>query len=478
MAIYRAKSFFILVLSGLAFASLPLIIVLAGSEVLMGRLARHSSSSVYRAVEGSRLSQDLADLLVDRERKVRQYYVLSDEHLLADLQHQHELILGILGKLSQMPYENEQLQKIKLLTLNENELPAQIGQGVNDQKLAAGLLRDIVKLNNLGRKIMKASGEQTTREADALQKEAAHAKAVLLWLAAALIPFFGLFIAFFARLILQPIKQLDHGINQLGKGDFATSIKVYGPDDLVFLGKRLDWLRRNLADFEKNKGKFAAHISHELKTPLASIKEGAELLADEIAGPLTEQQLEIINILRKNSANLQSLIENLLGYTMAKARHTELNLVPVMIEPLIDDVLAAHRPLILKNKLNIKVKVEPLSISADRERLTIIIDNLLSNALKYSQAGGKVSLCLEEKDNRMVLDITDYGPGIPEVERDAIFQPFVQGSTACRSAIKGSGLGLAIAREYAMAHGGDILLIAAGGGDDGTCFRLIMPIEA
>jgi len=149
-----------------------------------------------------------------------------------------------------------------------------------------------------------------------------------------------------------------------------------------------------------------------------------------------------------------------------------------MIEPLIDDVLAAHRPLILKNKLNIKVKVEPLSISADRERLTIIIDNLLSNALKYSQAGGKVSLCLEEKDNRMVLDITDYGPGIPEVERDAIFQPFVQGSTACRSAIKGSGLGLAIAREYAMAHGGDILLIAAGGGDDGTCFRLIMPTEA
>jgi len=84
MAIYRAKSFFILVLSGLAFASLPLIIVLAGSEVLMGRLARHSSSSVYRAVEGSRLSQDLADLLVDRERKVRQYYVLSDEHLLYD----------------------------------------------------------------------------------------------------------------------------------------------------------------------------------------------------------------------------------------------------------------------------------------------------------------------------------------------------------------------------------------------------------
>jgi two-component system sensor histidine kinase GlrK len=476
MAIYRAKSFFILVLSGLLFTSLPLIIVLGGSEVLMGRLARHSSQSVYRAVEGSRLSQDLADMLVDQERTARQYYVLADEHLLQDFERQHGVIQETLAKLRQMPYEDEQHNKIALLTKRENALSNLMGRGIDHQELADGVLRDFVKLNDLGREIMKASSEQTTREADALQKEAAQARGILFWLAAALIPLSGLFIAFFARLILRPIKQIDHGINQLGKGDFASSIEVHGPDDLVFLGRRLDWLRRNLADFEKNKGKFAAHISHELKTPLASIKEGTELLADEIPGPITSQQMEIINILRKNSTQLQSLIENLLGYTMARARHTELNLEPVMMESLIDDVLTAHRPSILKNDLNIEAEIAPLSVSADRNRLTTIIDNVLSNALKYSPPAGRVSLRLTEKAGCMVLDIKDNGPGIPEMERDAIFQPFVQGSTTCRSAVKGSGLGLAIAREYATAHGGDIALITDGG-EDGACFRLTMPMQ-
>jgi len=476
MAIYRAKSFFILVLSGLIFTTFPLIIVLAGSEILMDRLARHSSRSVYSAVEGSLLSQELADLLVDQERKIRQFYVLSDEHLLEGVQHQHNQIQEALAKLDLMPYEAEQHRKIKLLGQREAELVDAVDLGVGDQGLAGQVLRDSVSLNNLGREIMKTSARQTTLEADALQKEAAQGKAILLWLAAALIPLSGLFVAFFARLILRPIKEIDYGINQLGKGDFTRAIKVRGPDDLVFLGRRLEWLRQNLADFEKTKGKFAAHISHELKTPLASIKEGTELLADEIAGPVNSQQMEIINILRKNSVQLQALIENLLGYTMAKARHTELNLGPVQVKPLLDDVLTAHRPMILKNGLQLNTEIAALTVMADRDRLLIIIDNVLSNALKYSPTGAEVSLRLWQEKGAMCLDVVDKGPGIPEMEQDAVFQPFVQGSTTCRSAIKGSGLGLTIAREYATAHGGDITLISSGPEND-TCFRVTIPIE-
>ncbi len=472
--IYRARSFFVLVLSGLAFAVLPLLVVLGGSEVLMGRLVRHGSQSVYRAVSGSRLSQKLTELLLEQERRLRQYEVLGDKTILEDVKGRHKLIQQTMVKLSDLPNDPEQRREIAFLTKKENELTRLITNGPADLK-GSQVLAGFVELQQHGRRIMQASAEQTYQEVSSLQAEAARAKAILFWLALSLIPLTGLLIAVFARLISRPIKQIDYAINQLGKGDFVRPIAVNGPDDLVFLGERLDWLRQNLAVFEKNKSKFAAHVSHELKTPLASIREGAELLADEIAGPVTSQQREIVDILRKNCTQLQALIENLLAYTMSEARNTTLNLISVRMDELVQEALAVHKPLIMKRGLQIKTTFAPFSIVADAARVTVIVDNLLSNALKYSPPNGEISLSLRMEGRSMfAFDIIDNGPGVATAEREEIFRPFVQGSTTCRSAIKGSGLGLAIAREYAVAHGGELQLLE---NEKGAHFQLIMPVD-
>src|SRR4029077_20259370 len=119
------------------------------------------------------------------------------------------------------------------------------------------------------------------------------------------------------RLIARPIAQIDSAIRQLGSADFEHPIRVSGPADLQSLGERLDWLRRRLTELEAQKNRFLRHLSHDLKTPLAALREGTELLNDQVAGPLAPPQRQVVAIMRDNSVKLQPLIEELLGYQRA-----------------------------------------------------------------------------------------------------------------------------------------------------------------
>ena len=119
------------------------------------------------------------------------------------------------------------------------------------------------------------------------------------------------------RLIARPIAELDAAIRQLGGAEFSRPIAVRGPDDLKTLGERLDWLRRRLVELEAEKNRFLRHLSHELKTPLTALREGAELLHDEVGGPLSPPQRSVVAIMKDNSIKLQRLIEELLDYQRA-----------------------------------------------------------------------------------------------------------------------------------------------------------------
>ncbi|HYM28768.1 MAG TPA: histidine kinase dimerization/phospho-acceptor domain-containing protein, partial [Steroidobacteraceae bacterium] len=119
------------------------------------------------------------------------------------------------------------------------------------------------------------------------------------------------------RLIARPIAEIDLAIRQLGDADFERPIRVHGPDDLQSLGERLEWLRRRLIELEAQKNRFLRHLSHDLKTPLAALREGTELLNDQVAGPLAPPQQQVVAIMRDNSVKLQRLIEELLGYQRA-----------------------------------------------------------------------------------------------------------------------------------------------------------------
>lgn len=472
MGTFRAKSFFRLVVTALVVVAMPLAIVLVDSEVLMSRLAGHSASSVYRSVSAGQLGQELAGQFVDLERLVRQYQVLDDDRLPAAAQ-------GLIREIDHNLTEIAALLPgagIAAVITEARQVESGIAARLARHE-AIALDPTFGRLHALGRRLHDAAVKLSYDEAAALRDEAARARLRLLGLAAVMVAVTLGLVVYFSRLISRPIKEFDAAINRLGQGDFVSPVTVTGPQDLVFLGRRLEWLREKLAAFEKNKSKFAAHVSHELKTPLASIREGAELLADEVPGPLNGPQREIVGILNKNCAQLQALIENLIGFTMAEARKAGLHPDAVDVARVVEDVVAAHTPLTLKNEVTVVVAVDEVVVEADRELLRAIVNNLYSNAVKYVPPGGRIEVSAKGDSGELVLDVIDTGPGVGRDEEEAIFQPFFQGRATCRTSIKGTGLGLAMAREYARAHGGSLELVREQVEGSGAHFRVRLPLR-
>jgi two-component system sensor histidine kinase GlrK len=234
-------------------------------------------------------------------------------------------------------------------------------------------------------------------------------------------------------------------------------------------------MRTRLLEVEQDKNRFLHHISHELKTPLTGIREGAELLTEEVVGHLNSQQREIVAILRSNSLQLQKLIENLLDFNIASSRATQLKLEPVSLGRVIASVLAHHKVAAMARQLVLDVSLQPVELDGDRGKLKTLIDNLISNAIKFSPPEGRLRVWLQRRGEQAVIEVADSGPGIPSAERRRIFDAFYQGSSLAAGHIRGTGLGLAIAREYAQAHGGYIEVIDSE--DRGACLRVVLPTK-
>jgi two-component system sensor histidine kinase GlrK len=322
--------------------------------------------------------------------------------------------------------------------------------------------------------IYEESQELIVKEANAMQQATHQARKILAWLPLALVLVTALIMALFAALIAKPIRQIAQCINRLGEGDYQKPIRVGGPRDLEFLGCRLDWLRVRLGEVEKDKSKFVAHVSHELKTPLSSIREGSELLAEEAVGPLSEQQREVVGILRRNGLQLQKLIDNLLGYSRVQANILPYHRNQFDFGHLVKVVLADHRAMIMKKELQLKLDLSTLNIWGDSERLGIVIDNLLSNAVKFTPPGGDILVRVFEQGDQAILEVCDSGPGIPEMEQKKIYSPFYQGDTPYVGPVKGTGLGLAIVKEYVREHGGHLEQTNSSLG--GACFQVLLPL--
>jgi two-component system sensor histidine kinase GlrK len=263
----------------------------------------------------------------------------------------------------------------------------------------------------------------------------------------------------------------------MGTADFGHRIEVNGPQDLRYLGQRLEWLRSRLHDLEEQQNRFLRHVSHELKTPLTAVREGAELLRDNVGGKLSPEQREIVRIVRQNTLSLQKLIEDLLTYHQTRAMEPQA-VVPVSMPEVVRRVLSEHKLAAFARMVTFEPRLEPALVVGDAEKVRTIVDNLVSNAIKYSPRSAAIDVALRTEPGFAVLDVIDRGPGIDPQERDRIFDSFYQGRPPVDGRVKGSGLGLAIAREYALAHGGRIEVEGRADRARGAHFRLWLPLAA
>jgi two-component system sensor histidine kinase GlrK len=241
------------------------------------------------------------------------------------------------------------------------------------------------------------------------------------------------------------------------------------------VGERIIWLSERLSWLESQRHQFLRHISHELKTPLASMREGTELLADQVVGPLTAEQKEVVAILDDSSRNLQKLIEQLLDYNR-KLADGAVELEDVEIEPLVDMVLTAHSLPARAKMMHTEVVLDAASCWSEPMLLMSVLDNLYSNAVHYGAESGNIYIHSYLAGSRLRIEVSNTGTPIPEAERSMIFEPFFQGSHQRKGAVKGSGLGLSIARDCVRRMQGELHLVDVDHAD--VCFRIELPLNA
>ncbi len=280
----------------------------------------------------------------------------------------------------------------------------------------------------------------------------------------------------FALVLARPIRQIDAVISAIGHGQLSEPVKVQGPSDLQALGRQLEWLRVRLQDIAEERNRFLRHMSHELKTPLANIREGTELLMEGAVGSLNGEQREVAGILRDNSLRLQRLIENLLSYSEWQAKRSDLEVGEIRLLPLVKSAIETYQLPLNAHRLRLDLQVPDLTLAADREKLQLILDNLISNAVKFTPDGGTITLraAYDGAGRNLVLDVADTGPGIPLEERPRIFEAFYQGATPQGGLVRGTGIGLSVVQEFVLAHGGSVEIV--DGEFPGAHFRVRLPL--
>ncbi|MBC7983868.1 MAG: HAMP domain-containing histidine kinase [Candidatus Obscuribacterales bacterium] len=457
MRFLRPRSLTGLMLIGFALVSIPLLIAVITAAAKVRRLSEQSTQLVQSGVATTHQTQQLFQQIASMERSVRVYQVLRDNTLLTVYRETRDRFVQTLSEIESPQIDARRGAQLQALRRLQQDIDEAIlaGKPPTDSEMVAVLQRFSLLWDATG-KLAEFTSAQIDSGLSKLQVATTETQAYLFSLSAGMILLTAALVALFTLRLMHPIRQIDSAISRLGKGTFSKPIAVSGPSDLVALGHQLEWLRSRLLELAQERNRFLRHMSHELKTPLAALREGTELLMDGAVGPLDSSQREVVAILRDNSIRLQQLIENLLSFSAWQARHTGLEITEFRLRPLVKSTLETHQLTALAQRVHLDLKVQDIELRADRAKLKLILDNLVSNALKYSPRGGSIYLHARAEKEQLILDVADTGPGIAQDERSAIFDAFYSGRAPIAGHLKGTGIGLSVVLEFVQAHGGSI----------------------
>lgn len=440
----------------------------------LDRLAAHSREAGQHAVALTGNAQRLAERSVAMERSARQFLVLDDPafrqryaEAWRDAQAALAAVaLGLPGAPRQTFADWRQRSEAAWTVLQTPRARRALRQQQLNQALA-GLPAISQALEDEVKREVERRNQMLLDELDQRRGVLTGQVAVAIAVAALLAVGFGAWVS-------RPLKQIEQAIHRLGENRYGDPIAVQGPDDLRRLGQQLNWLRQRLSDLEADKSRFLRHISHELKTPLAALVEGVALLEDQVLGTLTPQQREIAAILRQNTASLQNQIEDLLRYNAANFDAQNLQRRPCDPAELLREVIANQQLQLQARELRTSVEGAPPALPLDRDKMSVALANLLSNAVRFSPQGGALRFVLDAQRGTLHIDCIDQGPGVAANDAERIFEPFYQGERQPPGARRGNGIGLSIVREYVQAHGGSLQLLPS---PTGAHFRIELPYD-
>ncbi len=467
-------------LSGLSFQQLLLLAFLLIGGLLgasslraiftLEQLMVQSRQGASEAIQLSAAAQALNARSQTLERSARQSLVLADAQLRRRFEEGARDARDILQRLELNGLPPELAAKW-LAHLNEVSrlLDAPAAQSLENERAAAATFLEVDALNAI---ISQQVQDINTHRSDALQekieasrREVTHQVVGVIVLALVLALALGIWLA-------RPFKRLESAIRLLGENELAQPVDIAGPADIRRVGQQLEWLRVRLLELDADKARFLRHVSHELKTPLASMREGVALLQDGITGELTPGQSEVVSILHQNTMVLQGEIEALLRFNAAAFEARQLRRTPTDLLALLEAQVEAQRLQWQARKLDVAVEGRPVTLPLDADKIASAVGNLLSNAIRFSPQGGAIRIVLSHLPGAIRVDFVDQGPGVDENDRPRIFEPFYRGVRQPQDAARGTGIGLSIVHEYITAHGGRVELVVDG---PRTPFRIELP---
>jgi signal transduction histidine kinase len=282
------------------------------------------------------------------------------------------------------------------------------------------------------------------------------------------------------RSISGPLRELDAGMRAVAEGHFRRPLAISGDrgDEFGRLAESFRSMAAQLEELDRLKAEFVSIATHELKTPVNVMLGYLQLLQENVYGELTEKQRDIAGTLVSQTQQLSRLIRQLLDVSRFDAGGGKLETRPVVLAEFLDDLEKAFRVLALQREVSFEVKSDrdiPHEVLWDPTRVNEVLGNLLSNAFKFTNKAGRVSLVVGREGDQVRMEVSDTGAGIPRDQLPHIFEKFYQADTQAPLALRGAGLGLAIAKSIVTAHNGSIEVESRVG--VGTTFTIRLPIR-
>ncbi|KAA0012025.1 HAMP domain-containing histidine kinase [Billgrantia pellis] len=464
---WRPRSLLQLVLLAFLVVMLPLGILMYQAGQALSELSRLADVSARQAVEESRRARMLSNLALDMERSARQYAVLEQESLLDIYAERHNEFTELLAEQRRFLPRDPDVLALEEQLLLLSQLPELDAEALEVWLALFGPFAEHVE------SMRQATNQQIDARIEMIRSRAEAVQSRLWLQTTALVSSSLLLMLLFSWLIIRPVRQLEHRILSIGSGvETNDRDTIQGPAELVQLGDRLDWLSTRLSDLEAQKQQFLRHMSHELKTPLASVREGSALLADGVAGELSPRQREILSLIDASGRELQRLIEQLLDYNLLQ-HNQRITLERVDVATLVKTTLAKHRLALEHKGMRVTAFDGPLDWVVDRTAVGRILDNLVSNAIAYGEDGGDLLIRAHAGRDHLFLDVANSGEPIADNDRARLFEPFYQGRSRRRGPLKGSGIGLSVAADCARIQNGSLVLVEDR--EFEVCFRLTLP---
>jgi two-component system sensor histidine kinase GlrK len=476
MKLLRPRSLSALVLLGLTIIVLPLLGMLVAAGLQMRQTSEESRRIVTDGIAISQRTQQLFAQSELLEQRVQRYPYLRDQNPnLLEAYRAQDAQLGDVERLLGTQLRPEARAALQEFTTLRRQITARmLAAGAQTQDFFDGLLPDFARLQDIAGRVSERVNAQIEADTAALRKRSVDVQQLMFWGFLLLLPLTAGAVLLFLLRVVRPLRQIDRAISELGSGALHRQIQVLGPADIEKLGRQLEWLRLRLLELAQERNRFLRHMSHELKTPLANIREGTELLMDGAVGELGSGQREVTGILRENGLRLQRMIENLLSFSAWQTSSVGIEISEFRVRPLVKQIIENQQLALLSQRVRLDVSVDDLAIAADRGKVRLILENLLSNAIKYTPRSGTIHIRARADGADLLLEVADSGPGIPPAEREQVFEAFYTGK-APAGHIKGTGIGLSVVMEFVNAHGGKIEIV--DGQWPGAHFRIRMPLR-